>query len=710
MKTEIIIAENAGFCFGVDRAVKIVYNILSKGKKVVTYGEIIHNKDVSRELAAKGVQIAETAAELERLAADGATGGGTDGGTSSAAGGGTDGRTSSAAEGKAGEADSKAGSADGVTVVIRSHGAEKKIFELLESRGIPYEDGTCPYVRRIQKIVDEKSAAGYGIIILGDKNHPEVIGIVGHCNNKAEICSNNLELYEFLKNNYKNTKKKVAIVAQTTYNISMWDICAAAAEEVYPDAELINTICSATADRQKSAMSLAKKADLMIVIGGKHSSNTVKLADICRRHCKACIHIENAGDPELDSIRLPENDTGEKFIIGITAGASAPAYIIKEVTNQMSEKMQNMEEDFNFEEALDASFKKIYTGQRVKGYITSVNDAEAVVDVGTKHTGYVALSELTDDPGLKPADVVKPGEEVELFVLKVNDAEGIVQLSKKRIDAMVGFDKIIKAKAEDAVLDGTVSSVVKGGVIIIYEGTRVFIPASQATMNRNDKLEELVKQPVKFKIIEVNEQRGKAVGSIRAVMSAEKDAAKSKFWETAKEGDVFKGEVKSLTNYGAFVDLGGIDGMVHISELSWNRIKHPSEVVSVGDTIEVFIKALDKEAGRISLGYKKEADNPWIKFAQDYKVDDVVKAKVVSITPFGAFAEIVPNIDGLVHISQIANKRVTNIKDVLSIGDEIEAKITEIDTEGKRISLSIRALLEDAPEAEAPETEASDAE
>lgn len=662
MKTEIIVAENAGFCFGVDRAVKLVYNVLSKGKQVVTYGEIIHNKDVAGELASKGVRIAETAEELEALSGD-------------------------------------------ETVIIRSHGAERLIFELLERKKIQYEDGTCPFVRRIQKIADEKSAAGYDIIILGDKNHPEVMGIVGHCNNKVEICSNNLELYELLKNNYKNTKKKVAIVAQTTYNITMWDICAAAAGEVYPDAELINTICSATADRQKSAISLAKTADLMIVIGGKHSSNTVKLADICRRYCKACVHIENAGDPEFRNIVIPEKNTGEKFIIGITAGASAPEYIIKEVTNQMSEKIQNMEEDFNFEEALDASFKKIYTGQRVKGYITSVNDAEAVVDVGTKHTGYVALSELTDDPGLKPADVVKPGDEVELFVLKVNDAEGIVQLSKKRVDAMVGFDKIIKAKAEDAVLDGTVSSVVKGGVIIIYEGTRVFIPASQATLHRNDKLEELVKQNVKFKIIEVNEQRGKAVGSIRAVLSAEKDAAKSKFWDTAKEGDVFKGEVKSLTNYGAFVDLGGIDGMVHISELSWNRIKHPSEVVSVGDTIEVFIKALDKEAGRISLGYKKEADNPWVKFAQDYKLDDVVKAKVVSITPFGAFAEIVPNIDGLVHISQIANKRVTNIKDVLSIGDEIEAKITEIDAPGKRISLSIRALLEDAPVEEASDAE-----
>ncbi len=664
MKTEIIVAEHAGFCFGVDRAVKIVYNVLNEGKKAVTYGEIIHNRDVTSELAAKGVRIVNTPEELAGL--------------------------------------------NGEIVVIRSHGAGKDIFRLLEEKGIPYRDGTCPFVRRIQKIADEKSAAGYGVIIMGDRNHPEVRGIAAHCNNLAEICADEAELSEILKKNYKNTKKKVAIVAQTTYNISKWENCVRAAAELCPEGEVINTVCSATAERQKSAAALAKKADLMAVVGSRHSSNTVKLAEICGRYCKNCVHVENAGELDFEHIKsLIRNNAREKFIVGITAGASAPAHIIKEVTNQMSEKLQNMEEDFNFEEALDASFKKIYTGQRVKGYITAVNDAEAIVDVGTKHTGYVSLDELTNDPSLKPADVVKPGDEVDLIVIKVNDAEGIVTLSKKKVDAMLGFEKIVKAKEEDAVLEGTVSSVVKGGVIIFYEGTRVFIPASQAAARRDEKLENLVKKTVKFKIIEVNEQRGKAVGSIRAVLNAERDAAKAKFWDTVQIGDTFKGEVKSLTSYGAFVDLGGIDGMVHISELSWNRIKHPSEVVQVGDTIEVYVKDLDKENDRISLGYRKDADNPWVKFAEDYKVGDVVKAKVVSITPFGAFAQIVPGIDGLIHISQLAEKRVTNVKDVVSVGDEVEAKITEIDTDKKRISISMRALIEDGTaEDEASEAEA----
>ncbi len=656
MKTEIIVAEHAGFCFGVDRALKIVYNILSTGEKVVTCGEIIHNKDVVNDLSKLGVRIAETHEELSALTDE--------------------------------------------TVVIRSHGVTKDILDLLNEKGISCSDGTCPFVKRIQKIAAEKTSDGYELIVMGDKDHPEIKGIVSYCQNMAIVCRDDAELSAFFKKNCENVKKKVAIVAQTTYNINMWDNCVKIAKSAYPDAEVINTICSATSDRQQSAVELAKSADLMVVIGGRHSSNTVKLAEICSRHCKACIHIENAAELDFQYIaKLLNNNIGEKFIIGVTAGASAPVHIIKEVTNQMSEKFI-MEEDFNFEEALDASFKKIYTGQRVKGYITAVNNTEAIVDVGTKHTGYVSLEELTNDPSLKPADVVKPGDEVELIVIKVNDAEGIVTLSKKKVDALIGFDKIVKAKEEDAILEGTVTGVVKGGVIVLYEGIRVFIPASQATARRDDKLEELVKTTVNFKIIEVNEQRGKAVGSIKIVLNAAKDAAKAKFWDSVNVGDVFKGEVKSLTTYGAFVDLGGIDGMVHISELSWNRIKHPSEVVNVGDVIEVYVKELDKDANRISLGYKKNEDNPWVKFANDYSVDDVVKAKVVSITPFGAFAQIIPGIDGLIHISQIADKRVTNVKDVLSVGDEVEAKITEIDTDKKRISISIRALLEENAPAE----------
>lgn len=649
-KYNITVAKTAGFCFGVDRAIKLVYNELSSGNKTATLGEIIHNPSVVKELAEKGVRTLNDVSEALH----------------------------------------------DETVIIRSHGVSNSIYNELEKRRIRYIDGTCPYVKKIHNIVKEKSESGYEIIIMGNCEHPEVKGIVGNCKSNPIILCDELELNNFLKKIIKNVKKKVAIIAQTTYNISMWDKCMQVLSASCCDIEVFNTICTATLNRQNEAVALAENSDIMIIVGGKHSSNTLKLYDICKQHCRYCLHVEDADELRMSDLSGIAANTNEFINIGITAGASTPAYIIKEVQNQMSEILQNMDEDFNFEEAIDASFKKIYTGKRVKGYITSVGNTEAIVDVGTKHTGYVSLSELTDDPSLKPCDVVKVGDEVDFIVIKINDAEGIVQLSKKKVDSMVGFDKIVKAKESDTILEGTVISVVKGGILALTNGIKVFIPASQATLNKDDKLEDLVKKTVKFKIIEVNEQRNKAVGSIKAVLSAEKDAAKSKFWDTAEVGQTFKGEVKSITNYGAFVDLGGIDGMVHISELSWNRIKHPSEVVSVGDVIEVYIKELDKDAGRISLGYRKTEDNPWNKFANDYKVGDVVKAKVVSTTPFGAFAQIVPGIDGLIHISQIADKRITNVKEVLSIGQEVEAKITEIDIDKKRISMSIRALIEDA--------------
>lgn len=359
-----------------------------------------------------------------------------------------------------------------------------------------------------------------------------------------------------------------------------------------------------------------------------------------------------------------------------------------------------LEEDINFEEALEQSFKKVHTGERVKAYVAALNNSEAIVDIGTKHTGYVPLDELTDDPGKKPSDVLSVGDEVELIVTKINDQEGIVMLSKKKVDELVGFDNIVKAKDEDKVLEGIVQNVVKGGILVSVDGVKVFVPASQTGVGRDKSLEVLLKQKVELKVIETNESRRRAVGSIKAVSKAQKEAAKAKFWETAEVDKVYKGEVKSITSYGVFVDLGGIDGMVHISELSWSRIKHPSQVVKTGDILEVYIKELDQESGRISLGYKKAEDNPWEKFKNTYNVGDVVKATVVSITPFGAFAQIIEGVDGLIHISQIADKRVDNVNDILSVGQEVDVKITEIDIENKRISISIRALLENSEEAE----------
>lgn len=653
--SKVTVAKSAGFCFGVDRAVKMVYGELEKGTRVATLGPIIHNQDVVDDMTAKGARIISSVDELE----------------------------------------------EGETVVIRSHGVDREVYRQIEAKGNRMLDATCPFVSRIHHIVSEKTKEGYFILIAGDKDHPEVQGIVGYCDQNYLVFKDNIELSDFFENSYKKFGKKLAFVEQTTYNIVVWEKCLNVIPKNDPDIFIADTICSATDARQSDAAELAKSSDIMIVVGGRHSSNTVKLYEVCSRYCKT-YHIENSD--ELHSLNLPDAER-----IGITAGASTPAYIIKEVQTKMTENENltaNMDEDIDFAQALDESFKKIHTGEKVKGTVVAVNNTEAIVDLGTKHTGYVALDDLTDDSTKKPGDIVSVGDEIDLIVIKVNDAEGTVALSKRKVDEQAGYENILKAKEEGTVLEGVVQHVVNKGVTLTVQGVRVFIPASLTGLPRGAELEQLLKQKVEFIVIEVTEGRKRAVGSIKAVQNAKKAEAQAKFWETAKVGDVFTGKVKSLTSFGAFVDLGGIDGMVHISELSWKRIKHPSEVVSVGDTLEVYIKDLDREANRISLGFKKAEDNPWEIFKANYKVGDVVKATIVSITNFGAFAQIIDGVDGLIHISQIADRKVENVKDVLSVGDVVDVKIIDIDTESKRISISIRALLEDQADDDAAEDDA----
>jgi len=644
---KIFTAKSAGFCFGVDRAVKIVYNKLNNYDNLVTLGPIIHNNNVVSDLEVKGVRAVSDVSQVK----------------------------------------------EGQPVVIRSHGVGLDVYEKLEAINAVVIDATCPFVDRIHKLARKYSDEGYAVLIAGDEKHPEVMGIRGHCTGDSYVFGSVSQLCEIAE---KLTDKKVAVVSQTTFNLSVWNDCVAKIKELMPEAEVNNTICNATAERQREAKELAKKSDCMIIVGGRHSSNTLKLKNVCEEYCR-CYLIESA--EELRSIDF----SGLKFI-GISAGASTPAYIIKEVQTTMSEILLN-EEEFDFAEALEQSFKKIYTGARVTGYITTVNNSEVTVDIGTKHTGIIPASELTDDPSLKPEDVVKVGDEIEVIILKISDQDGLVTLSKKKVDAQKGFEEIIKAKDEGTVLTGTVTNVVKGGVLVISNGVKVFVPASQATSRRDDKLEELLKKSVDFKIIDVNEARQRAVGSIRAVAKEARAAAKAEFFDGVEVGAEVEGTVKSVLDYGVFVDLGGVDGLIRKPDLTWARIKHPSEVVSVGDKIVVTIKDIDKENGKVSLSYKKESENPWAMFEAKYKKDDVVSVKVVSVTSFGAFAQIMDGIDGLIHISQIANKRVNNVADILKVGDVVDAQIIEIDEDQKRISLSMRALL---PEEEVAEEAAEE--
>ena len=646
---KIFVAETAGFCFGVDNAVKIVYNELDNRNNVVTLGPIIHNTDVVEDLRSKGA----VPLELEQVK-------------------------------------------NGQTVIIRSHGVGLDVYRKLEEKGVRIVDATCPFVARIHKIACEKSAQGCTVLVAGDGEHPEVIGIRAHCLGESYAFGSSQELEELVRT-YDLGSKKTVVLSQTTFSRPLWEECRALAEKMLPDAEIFDTICNATSKRQSEVEALAKKCDLMVIVGGSHSSNTQKLFLIASKYCKS-IAVENA-----KSLREMRLDLSGVRSVGISAGASTPAYIIKEVEQTMSELIND--EEFNWEEEMEKSLKPIHIGKRVTGTVLSVNNTEVYVDLGTKQQGVIPAGELTNDPNLKPEDVVKVGDELDLLVLKTNDQDGVVTLSKKKVDAAAGFEKIVAAKETDEVLTGVVKSVIKGGVLVNCNGVNVFVPASQAAPKRDFDLNELVNQEVSFKILEVNEGRQRAVGSIRVVAREAKAAAQTKFFENTQPGEEVEGVVKSITDYGVFVDLGGVDGLVRRVDLSWNRDKHPSDIVSVGDKITVRIKDIDPETKKISLIYKKDSENPWEIFKANYEVGQTITAKIVSITSFGAFAQIIDGIDGLIHISQIANKRVDNVNEVLTVGQEVECKITEVDLDKKRISLSIRALLPEEAEEEETETE-----
>ncbi|MBR5310456.1 MAG: bifunctional 4-hydroxy-3-methylbut-2-enyl diphosphate reductase/30S ribosomal protein S1 [Oscillospiraceae bacterium] len=649
MNREVIVAKSAGFCFGVKRAVGIAEDFAEKGIPAVTLGEIIHNPTVVESLKSKGVYPIEDISECPK----------------------------------------------GATLILRSHGVPLSVIEELEQKCIPYADATCPFVARIHKIVAEHSAAGETVIITGNPDHAEVRGIVGHAKGDVRVVRNLEELEELVKSEGNLCANCHTIVSQTTFLRTEWEKCEKFAKKVYTNLFIFDTICNDACTKQSEADSLSRRCDAMVVVGGRKSSNTARLWETCAANCPTVL-IEYPSE-------LKPNDWKNCEVIGVTAGASTPYGIIKEVIQTMSEN-----KEFSFEEMLEQSFrdeesKYVRNGEKVQATVMVVKDTEIVVSVGSKHTGFVSSEELSEDPSVKPADIVKVGDEITLKVLHVNDADGTMTLSKKKVDAEKNFQVVEAAAGTDEILEGTVVEVVKGGVIVVTDGVRVFIPASQATASRNEALEGLLKQNVKFRVLEVNAQRKRAIGSIKSVLSEERKAKQAAFWESIEAGQVFEGKVKSLTSYGAFVDLGGVDGMVHVSELSWLRIAKPADVVKVGDTLEVFVKDVDKENKKISLGYKKEEDNPWEILKRDYPVGTAAKAKIVSMTAFGAFANLIPGIDGLIHISQISYDRVAKPEDVLSVGQEVDVKVTDIDFEKRRVSFSMKALLDPPVKEEAEE-------
>ena len=636
---QIILAKTAGFCFGVNRAVKLTYELLEQGRPVATLGPLIHNPQVVEDLESKGAITCDSVDDVP----------------------------------------------DGYEVVIRSHGVGQSVYDKISTRCLAYHDATCPFVTKIHKIAARAGADGAMLLVAGDAKHPEVQGIVGHTMGKVEVFANLAELEKLLPE--LTQQKSIFAVAQTTFNVQSWETCKEFLKNQCTNAKIFDTICNATWARQQEAEDLSQKCDHMVVIGGHHSSNTQKLLQVAARHTKA-INVETADELDKDWLN------GAR-IVGVTAGASTPSSIIEEVLNCMSEEIRD---DMSFEEMLAASeAKPLYAGKIVKAKVISVSPTECVVGIdGSKHTGIVKLSEMSHDPNAKMEDLVKVDDELDLVVVKTNDQEGVDTLSRVRFEAQKGMKDVSEAAENGTVMEGDVMEANKGGVVVNVKGVRVFVPRSQATMRRDEDYTKLVGQHVKLVITECAGR--KIVGSINKVTAEENKAKRDEFWKNVEVDKQYTGVVKSLTSYGAFVDIGGVDGLCHISELSWNNIKHPSEVVSVGDTIEVYVKSYDPENQKVSLGYKKEEDNPWEKLKNEYPIGSEFEAPVVSITKFGAFVRILPGIDGLVHISEISNERVNKVSDVLKVGDMVKVKLINVDFDRKRISLSMKACLDEAAE------------
>ena len=634
------VANTAGFCFGVKRAVDSVYEAVEKGEKIATLGDVIHNSSVIKDLNSRGVYSFENVEDIPNE----------------------------------------------YSIVIRAHGVGKDVYEKIGDR--PYIDLTCPYVKKIHRIVEKHHKEGYKIVIVGDAKHPEVIGINGWCNYEAEVIDS-----ETKEINPDFSNFDVCVVAQTTIKKNNFVQIVQILKKTCKSTIEFDTICSATKNRQEEAADLAKDSDCMIVVGGRNSSNTRKLYEISKKLCLETYHVETADE-------LPHK---QYYKIGITAGASTPARIIQEVVKAMSENLRNEESFAELFEKYDQ--KTLSNGDIIDGQIVEVRKNEVIVDLGGfKYNGQLAADQITDDPSLEPSDVVKEGDTIRVYVVGVNDAEGKVVLSRKKLVAMESWNKIKAAYESEEIMEGKIIKAVKGGVVALADGSQVFIPARQASERYVSDLQSLVGTTVTFKLVELDERRKRVVGSVRVILEAERKAKEDAFWADAEVGKHYSGTVKSLTSFGAFVDIGGVDGLVHISELSWNKIKHPSEVCAVGDVMDVYIKDINDETKKISLGFKKVEDNPWVIAQNKINVGDVIKVKIVRMMPFGAFAEIIPTVDGLIHISQIADRRIGKPEDVLEIGQEVEVKVTELNWDEKKISLSMRALIEKVEE-EAPAEE-----
>ena len=623
---DINIAKSAGFCFGVQRAVDRVYQEAIH-KDVYTFGPIIHNDEVVADLEKQGVKVVNDPSEFQKL---------------------------------------KQG-----TIVIRSHGVPKKIYQEIEDAGLNLVDATCPFVRKIHRIVEKESREGRIVVIIGNNHHPEVEGIMGWSLTPPIVVEDQeqAELLELEKG------CRVSIVSQTTFNSNKFHYLVEIISKKGYDINVFNTICNATDERQTEARSLAAQSDTMIVIGGRHSSNTQKLFEISKKECSNTFYIQTVHDLNMEDFRNTRK-------LGITAGASTPNYIIKEVHESMAE--------MSFDQMLEESFKTIRNGEVVTGTIIDVKEDEIILNIGYKADGIISRQEYSNDQNLDLTTVAKVGDEMEAKVLKVNDGEGQVLLTYKRLKAEKGNKRLEEAFNNHEVLTATVGKVLDGGLSVTVEETRVFIPASLVSDTYEKNLKKYDGQEIQFVITEFNPRKRRIIGDRKQLLIAEKKAKQEALFARIEAGMTVEGTVKNVTDFGAFIDLGGADGLLHISEMSWGRVENPKKVFTVGETMNVLIKDIQGE--KIALSLKFPESNPWLNADEKYAVGNVVEGKVARMTDFGAFVELEPGVDALLHVSQIAREHIEKPADVLKVGQEITAKVVDFKKDDRKISLSIKAL------------------
>ncbi|WP_077367602.1 bifunctional 4-hydroxy-3-methylbut-2-enyl diphosphate reductase/30S ribosomal protein S1 [Anaerosalibacter sp. Marseille-P3206] len=633
----IIMAENAGFCFGVKRAVEITENVLNQNHddNIFSLGPLIHNSQVVEKYEKKGLKVLENIDHVQNA-----------------------------------------------NVIIRAHGVPLKTYEILKDNGNTIIDCTCPHVKAVHKKVAAYNNKGYQVIIVGDKEHAEVIGINGFCNNKAIIINSTEEVEKLPKLN------KIFIVSQTTNRQEKFNNIIEIIKEKSNEVEIFNSICNATNLRQKSCEKVAKEAEAMIVIGGYHSSNTNKLVEVSKKFCENVFHIETIDD--LPLINFKKFNT-----IGITAGASTPDWIIKEVINKM-ENMNNEE----MIKAIEDSLVRLHRGEIVKGKVIQVTENEVMVNVGYKSDGIITKDELSYDPDIKPEELYNIGDEIDVYVLRLDDGEGNVLLSTKRIESIKSWDDLESAYNNKEKVNCKVTEVVKGGVLAVVEGLNAFIPASLLSTSYVEDLNEYKGKKLIVLVADFDRDKKRIILSRKEVEKEELEERKEKLWNSLEVGKIVEGKVMRLTDFGAFVDIGGDDGLIHISDLAWRRIKHPSEIVKEGQNVEVQILDFNKAKGRISLGLKQTMPEPWEVFMDKYSVGDIVDGTVVNLQDFGAFVKLNVGVDGLLHVSQISNEHVNKPSDVLKLNDKVTVKIIDIKEDDRRISLSIKEILNDKAKSE----------